>query len=459
MKQIKFAVAAAIALSYGSAYAFHSGGVAECNGCHTMHGSYEGKQVTAYTTDDGLGLPTSIVNVPIPLAYLTAGPYLLKGSDQSSACLNCHSGPSLSSYHVLTYPAPAAGAAPVNYTPGGDFAWLGKDYSWEVRSGTWEESKGERKGHNVVSADYGLAADSVLTVAPGGTYPNTALACSSCHDPHGKYRVMADGTIEDGKTTSLPIIGNGSYQSSKAPTTWGAIGAYRILGGIGYEPKSTPGFPFANTIPIAVARATYNVKESDTVINRVAYGAGMSEWCANCHSGIHLNQAYVSGQTGLRHPAGNDAKLPDFVITNYNSYRKSGDLSGDPTGAASYSTLTPFEEGTTDVAALKTLQATTNVKTGPVAGQANVSCMSCHRAHATGFDSMLRFPLSADYMTAADALGAPTFGDPAALPGTDNVKVAMGRTNVEMTAALYGRTPASFAPFQRALCNKCHAKD
>jgi predicted CXXCH cytochrome family protein len=34
------------------AHAFHSGGVAECNGCHTMHGSYEGKQVTARTTTD-----------------------------------------------------------------------------------------------------------------------------------------------------------------------------------------------------------------------------------------------------------------------------------------------------------------------------------------------------------------------------------------------------------------------
>jgi hypothetical protein len=76
--------------------------------------------------------------------------------------------------------------------------------------------------------------------------------------------------------------------------------------------------------------------------------------------------------------------------------------------------------------------------------------MSCHREHATGFDSMLRFPLSADYMTAADAAGAPTFGDPAAAAGTDAVKVAMGRTNAEMQTALYGRTAAYFAPFQRA---------
>jgi hypothetical protein len=345
----------------------------------------------------------------------------------------------------------------VNFTPGGDFAWLQKSYTWEVRTNTFEESHGERKGHNVVAADFGLLADTTLTVAPGGTYPRESLHCSSCHDPHGKYRVLEDGSIVDGKTTSKPIIGSGSYNTSKVPTTWGAVGAYRILAGAGYEPKSTQGFPFANTVPVAVARSTYNVKESDTVINRVAYGSGMSEWCANCHAGIHLNEAYVSGQPGLRHPAGNDAKLPDFVIANYGSYVKTGDLSGSL--ATSYNTLTPFEEGTSDLAALKAIVATANNKAGPIAGSANVSCMTCHRAHATGFKSMLRFPLSADYMTAADAAGLPTYGNPTSAPGTDDVKVAMWRTNAEMTAALYGRTPASFAPFQRALCNKCHVKD
>jgi hypothetical protein len=438
--------ALAIVAPTSKVQAFHSGGVAECNGCHTMHGSYEGVQV-----DQGEN--------PVIMPYLTTGPYLLKASDQSSACLNCHSGPTLSGYHVLTFPLPAAGAAPVNFTPGGDFAWLTKSYVLELpRPGVFEgDDWGERKGHNVIAADFGLLADTRLTVAPGGTYPRESLHCSSCHDPHGKYRRLADGTIEDGKDTSLPIIGSGSYHNSKAPTSWGAVGAYRILAGVGYEPKSTQGFPFANTVPVAVARSSYNVKESDTVINRVAYGSGMSEWCANCHAGIHLNEAYVSGQPGLRHPAGNDAKLPDFVIANYGSYVKTGDLSGSL--ATSYNTLTPFEEGTSDLAALKAIVATANNKAGPIAGSANVSCMTCHRAHATGFKSMLRFPLSADYMTAADAAGLPTYGNPTSAPGTDDVKVAMWRTNAEMTAALYGRTPASFAPFQRALCNKCHVKD
>jgi hypothetical protein len=57
-----------------TSYAFHSGGVAECEGCHTMHNSFEGVKMT--------------VN---GLAVGTTNAYLLKGSDSSSTCLNCHS--------------------------------------------------------------------------------------------------------------------------------------------------------------------------------------------------------------------------------------------------------------------------------------------------------------------------------------------------------------------------------
>ncbi len=42
MKFMKIAVAAVFAFAYGNAYAFHSGGVAECEGCHSMHNCFEG---------------------------------------------------------------------------------------------------------------------------------------------------------------------------------------------------------------------------------------------------------------------------------------------------------------------------------------------------------------------------------------------------------------------------------
>src|SRR3990170_5482535 len=115
--------AAVLALGLGgTAYAFHSGGVAECSGCHSMH------------------------------SPKTGGSFLLVGIDQSSTCLTCHehagdTGPS--SYHISTAPADMpAGAPPRQRTPGGDFGWLKKTYTFNVRGTPFTED-GSTHGHNI----------------------------------------------------------------------------------------------------------------------------------------------------------------------------------------------------------------------------------------------------------------------------------------------------------------------
>ena len=158
MKFLKFAVAAVFALTFSNAYAFHSGGVAECEGCHSMHNSFDGSpNVTGRTFAQGTGI------------------YLLKANDQSGACLNCHQAADTapSSYHISTAGInPYDSTAPVESTPGGDFAWLKKTMNVVIRKTTaLDGNPGERHGHNVVAADFGYVADSTLTVAPGGTYP------------------------------------------------------------------------------------------------------------------------------------------------------------------------------------------------------------------------------------------------------------------------------------------------
>jgi hypothetical protein len=97
----------------GAAFAFHGGGVAECEGCHTMHNSLNGDVMTRQTTT-GFTQNSLVVG--------EAGPYLLQGTDQSSTCLNCHAQPDTApkSYHILTLGQPM----PTQRTPGGDFAWL-----------------------------------------------------------------------------------------------------------------------------------------------------------------------------------------------------------------------------------------------------------------------------------------------------------------------------------------------
>jgi hypothetical protein len=58
------------------------------------------------------------------------------------------------------------------------------------------------------------------------------------------------------------------------------------------------------------------------------------------------------------------------------------------------------------------------------------------------------------FMTVADASGNAVYPDPGANPVE-----AMGRTTFEFQKALYDRPATKFAPYQRVLCNKCHAQD
>ena len=450
MKLFKYMLAGAVA-AWGfapSAYAFHSGGVGECEGCHTMHNSFENKVVTR---NDG---------TPVPMAQFVTGPYLLKGTDQSSACLNCHQAPDTvaggtsgtgNGYHVSTatvsWTSPTVDVPPVELTPGGDFAWLKMTRTGAIRGApiTWA---GERQGHNIVAADFGYFKDSLQAVAPGGTYPAASLACSSCHDPHGRYRRFVDGTVA---TTGLPILYSGSYQTSKLPiAAVGAVGVYRLLGGPGYLPKSlVGGTAFTAPSPDAVAPGSYNSPNLTIagVADRVAYGQGMSEWCSNCHTKMHND--IVPATSKLVHPAGNGAKLTAAVTANYIAYVSSG-IAGSPP-MSGYSALAPFEVGTGDYVALKAFQA---APAAPSA-TANVACISCHRAHASAFESSTRFYLGNEFMTVGTGLDAVGSYDTIT---TEN-KINTSYSVLAQTNAYNGRAPTLFGTYARNYCNKCHAKD
>ena len=460
MKKILTGVAVALALGFaGKASAFHDGGVAYCDGCHVMHNASSGTAKKTASADATMGL------APVGQAPWnnSVNKYLLQGSDQSSTCLICHA-KGTGGYHVadLSPTAQLATGFPGNFTPGGDFGWIKKDSSWTLpRSGS---HKGNRSGHNIVAADFGLVADTQL-VAPGGTFAvaatgNNVMACSSCHDPHARYRIVGNNPVVFAAPSSvgnkvLPIGASGSYGS--LPTATEAVGTYRFLGGVGYAPVSNSAFPFTNNPPVAIAPATYNQSESTNEV-RVAYGAGMSEWCQNCHTNIHLD-SYTSGQTGAgtRHPAGNGAKLTAAVASIYNAYVGTGDL----TGTNEYTSLIPFETGVQDLVGLAAVASFTtpvgSAGTGILVAStsSNVMCLSCHRAHATGFDSAVRWNPSAEFLAfdvypGSDQTGEASYGS-----------YAMGRLQAVNKAAYYQRPMGAggVGEFQRSLCNKCHAKD
>jgi len=315
-------------------------------------------------------------------------PLMLKGSDPSSTCLYCHAENGVY-YNILS----RTGSS---YTPGGDFYWLQKTFIRNQGS-HYSQSPGDSHGHNITALDYGLSPDGRLSVAPGGAYSSSALGCNSCHDPHAKRN-----------------------------------SSYRLLAGAGYAGGSqSAGTVFASDAPVAAA-PTGNWEETDS--NHPAYGSGMSEWCTNCHSDM-LNRGAAMG--GTSHPSGRNARLSKGMISSYNSYIKSGDLSGSQTSA--YLALVPFEQGTTDEFSLDPSSTS-----GPdAAGNPNVMCLTCHRAHASAFQGMGRW----DFRTTFMSESTPEVGD-------------SGASATDVVNSYYGRNiTAQFGPYQRQLCNKCHVSD
>jgi hypothetical protein len=452
MKLLRLAVAGAFLLGFSSAYAFHSGGVAECGGCHAVHRANSVGTIVGATNTN-----------------------LLNESTVSDTCFDCHAHADTipSSYHVLstTTGTYAAGAAPIERTPGGDFGWLLKNYSANIRGTVVNWTPG---GHHVNAPLYGITAATGNNPpdpnAPGGTFPTASLGCSSCHDPHSKARTDATGAFV--AVNANKIIGSGSYPTLATPASGeaaiSAYGTYRFLynqnayyTGAGYAgpvPATIAGGQVAWTglSPLAVVPSTYNVTEATNQL-RVAYAnlpnRTVGLWCAACHPSMHTNSGL------LVHPI--DAALSGGGENGYyNAYVNSGNKTG--VAASAYLSLVPFAM---DSAVRTSLASTAGTCVPGAAGGAcqgaapadTVMCLSCHRAHASGFLQSVRWETEGEFLTYSVA------GGPAVWPGTDTTpaqtQFARGKTSTETAAGYYDRPVSVFGAFQRSLCNKCHLQD
>jgi predicted CXXCH cytochrome family protein len=141
---------------------------------------------------------------------------------------------------------------------------------------------------------------------------------------------------------------------------------------------------------------------------------------------------------------------------NYSKYVSSGIMTGSP--ASSYLSLVPFATNDWLFSTLTPLADPASPTTGSAPGTTDkVMCLSCHRAHASGFPEALRWNTESEFITAVDNTSAVIW------PGTDAAggasKGSNGRTSLEQKAAYYDRPATVFGAYQRQLCNKCHAKD
>jgi len=322
------------------AVAFHDGGVAHCNGCHTMHNSQDG--------------------VLVDPANPNGNAFLLNKADPSSVCIACHD-------HLdRTYPIGGDPLNPPAQREGGNFIFLDEDNLNDGHGGAGNPIPGDAAGHNLVAAEYGLTADATLTTAPGGTFPAGIMGCSSCHDPHGSTD-------------------------------------FRFLYGVGRGPD---GFSFTNPAPDAVGVSIF-AGVSGTY--HTAYNGGMSAWCGNCHGDFHNNN------TKLIHPSG--STLGGTIALTYNLYNGSDNLIGGA-AATAYLMEVPFEDA-----------ANTNFSTAGPSASSQVSCITCHRAHATSAPDAGRWDFSVTHL---------------AEDGQESGSYAIHNP---------------YTGFQRSLCNKWHKKD
>jgi hypothetical protein len=369
-----------------SAHPFHVGGVGACDSCHSMHNPKDKKAMAGEKSQS-----------------------LLTASDPSSVCLNCHAGPGGGSASVFSSDGSAL-------TPGGDFYWLTKTFTWGGGA-----SAGDSHGHNVIARDFNLGEDLRFSQAPGGTYRAANLGCTSCHDPHGEVR---GGTARG----TPPVSVSGSY--GEQPRTGTIRGNYRLLGDSNYGGgEAAEGFQFTYDAPVARQDSNSRFTESD--FSHVDYGSGMSEWCANCHENI-LRNDHEGSSGGFSHPSGSRGMLSGEIASTYNSYIRTGELTGVP--ATAYLQFVPFERGVGDP-----LRLDPTSRRGPNTSS-RIMCLTCHRAHASAFTSIGRWDLDAALL----AESHPRPGDG-------------GASGNDVHYSYYGRNIAvEFGAEQGPFCEKCH---
>ncbi|MDX2480853.1 MAG: hypothetical protein QNK24_11020, partial [Desulfuromusa sp.] len=375
-------MAAVFFLFGGSAFALHDGGVAHCDACHSMHNSADNPR-------------TGDVNAPS----------LMKGSDASSTCLNCHSGDGTGYHNSLT-------TVGNGVSQGGDFFWVlsGSTYDsprWGGDTmGAFNDP--DNTGHNVIAADFGLVVDGTNVTAPGGIMPSNTLFCTSCHDPHGQV----DGGTGAG---AAAISGSGSYGDPE-PTDGSILGNFRLLGDAGYK-LITADAPIATSL-----NAGYS--ESGGYGNATDYGSGMTDWCLSCHP------SYRGGR--------DMHNVNGHVKGAYNSYRATGDYTN--TVATAYDAMVPFERNV----ARTELDPTSTVGS---AGPSRIACISCHRAHVSAFNNAIRWDSEHEFLAQSGILNELT-----------TTILAGGAIPYFRDGAAFDPT-VEYGPWQRSLCNKCHVKD
>jgi len=285
-------------------------------------------------------------------AVVATGPYeaLTKGD-----CLICHTGANLDAGGIPKVQGSTAPAYGTDTLAGGSFWWV-------------SQANGDTKGHNV---DLVTGTDSNLgNTPPGGTALSAQLTCAGSNGCHG------DSTVTTGNFAAI----SGAHHSDDTTldgTTTGT--SYRFLKGI----KGIEDSDWEYSRSASDHNQYYgDARTADTVTD----AATISALCARCHTKFHngadsdgIDNA-TFGSPWIRHPT--DIDLTQATGSEYQYYN-------DPTNTGTNNYNPDVPVGTENLA--DGVQAVVMDGTDK---DAIVLCVSCHRAHGSPNDDLLRWDYS-----------------------------------------------------------------
>ncbi len=311
-----------------------------CGNCHTMHNSQGGTNMMINTTIDGTG-------------GTDGGSY---NSLTRGTCVGCHTGTNVSGGSTPFVYNTAAVTYGTDTLAGGNFKWVVAD---------------DAKGHNVKGIP-GMSADAVLTIAPGDS--GTTCAGTSCHGtlfaPDASSLGLGGGALDTGCEGCHVDPKHHAPQQAAGAIAGQANGYFRFLSNHYVTGDTGVHGIEDDDWQLSVGSADHNEYLGD------AAGATntMTGYCIGCHGKFHDQVSTVNGDW-IRHPS--DAVLPN---------------TGEYTAYTAYDPNVPVARP--DLANI--------ADTSLVANNADmVMCLSCHRAHGSPYDDLLRWDY--DDMVAGDA--------------------------------------------------------
>jgi hypothetical protein len=322
-----------------------------CVDCHTMHNSQNGATVVA------------------------GGPYetLLKGD-----CIGCHGTTAADNLLGTNNTIPAVMHAHADDLAGGNFAYITSGKAVDAADGIVSANR-DTAGHNVM--DLGIANQEDIAAMfppPGDEYNQTGIlagtfTCAGTLGCHGDRTVAGSMAAIRGSHHAIDTMMKfGTIDEVNQGTA--TYSSYRFLKGVkgGEHAQWNLNATVDNHNEYRGATAGVEAGSAST-----PGGNTISGLCAECHGDFHGNATDIGIGPWLRHPT--DIQLPADVNKEYQYYN--GCAGGG--AACTYSLSAPVGRAT--------LPNTPSNSVTPGTPDSIVTCLSCHKAHASANQDILRW--------------------------------------------------------------------